>query len=142
MVLVGLGAILQGSVYRLGTLGHMGPGYFPIALGAALSLVGISMIAAADAETISNTEIKPGNTAPVPEWRGWGCISLALLLFVLLGRFGGLLPATLAIVFVSALGDRRNSLKDAMVLALAVLMVCIVVFWWALQMQFPLFNWG
>jgi uncharacterized membrane protein YwzB len=28
------------------------------------------------------------------------------------------------------------------VLALATVVICIVVFWWALQMNFALFGWG
>ena len=32
MVLIGLGAIYGGSDYHIGTLSHMGPGFFPAAL--------------------------------------------------------------------------------------------------------------
>jgi hypothetical protein len=61
---------------------------------------------------------------------------------VLVGKFGGLLPATFAIVFIAALGDRDNSIQSAAVLASAMCAICIVVFWWALQLQLPLFQWG
>ncbi|MEJ0045599.1 MAG: hypothetical protein WDN04_05275 [Rhodospirillales bacterium] len=43
-----------------------------------------------------------------PEWRGWICIVASVLAFVVLGKYGGLLPATFAIVFIAALGDRDN----------------------------------
>jgi len=41
---------------------------------------------------------------PKPEWRAWLCILAGPILFIILGSLGGLLPATFACVFVSALG--------------------------------------
>jgi hypothetical protein len=49
-------------------------------------------------------------------------------------------PATFAIVFISALGDKMNTLKSAAILGAGVVVVAVVVFWWALQMQIPLFG--
>jgi hypothetical protein len=136
MVLIGLGALVQGSSYSFGSLARVGPGFFPVALGSLLGLLGLGMIATADKAARQTGE---GHAA---EWRGWGCIALSLVLFVTLGTYGGLLPATFAVVFVSALGDRRNSIKDALILACAIMVVSVAVFWWALQVQFPLFRWG
>ena len=62
--------------------------------------------------------------------------------FLLLGEYGGLLPATFAIVFISALVDRDNTLREAFLLALAMMVIAVVVFWWALSLQLPLFQWG
>jgi len=45
-------------------------------------------------------------------------------------------------VFISALGDRDNTWKKALLLSLAIVVVAVVVFWWALQIQLPLFRWG
>ncbi|MFP3711527.1 tripartite tricarboxylate transporter TctB family protein, partial [Paraburkholderia sp. SIMBA_009] len=47
-----------------------------------------------------------------------------------------------AIVFISALGDRKNTVKQAFVLSLGMSVIAVVVFWWALQLQLPLFRWG
>jgi high-affinity Fe2+/Pb2+ permease len=62
--------------------------------------------------------------------------------FIVLGEYGGLVPATFAIVFISALGDRNNSLKQAFWLSAGMVVIAVVIFWWALQMQFDLFRWG
>ena len=62
--------------------------------------------------------------------------------FIVLGKYGGLLPATFAITFISALGDRQNTIVKALILSLAMVAIALVVFWWALQMQFPLIRWG
>jgi hypothetical protein len=47
MMAIGLGAIIEGRQYPLGTLSRMGPGFFPVALGAILALVGLAIIATA-----------------------------------------------------------------------------------------------
>ena len=74
--------------------------------------------------------------------RSWLCICTGIVAFIVIGEYGGLLPATFAIVFISALGDRQNSLLTAVLLALFMTLICFVVFWWLLQVQFPLFRWG
>ncbi len=83
-----------------------------------------------------------GHGAGLPDLRGCACIILGVLAFLLLGKYGGLIPATFAIVFISALGDRSNTVKQAAILALAMCVIATVVFWWALQLQLPLFAWG
>lgn len=137
MAAIGLAAAIQGSSYQLGTLERMGPGFFPTALGVILAAVGVAIaVSARFTRYEGELEVVP------PEWRGWLCIIGALVAFVVFGKYGGLLPATFAIVFISALGDRQNTFTGAVVLGLASVVVAIVVFWWALQMQFPLFQWG
>src|ERR1700676_3545305 len=109
MFLLGLGAILQGRTYPVGTLSRMGPGFFPVALGVILALVGAA-IALRARFLKGETEEK----VLAPEWRGWFCICLSIVAFVVLGKYGGLLPATFAIVFISALGERENTVKNAL----------------------------
>jgi hypothetical protein len=141
MFIIGLAAALESVHYRLGTLSRMGPGFFPGSVGVLLALTGIAIFATAkDDAGPSETQSKKEHRRP--EWRGWFLISLSILSFIVLGTWGGLLPATFAIVFISALADRNNTWKDALLLSIAVQVVCIVVFWWLLQVQFPLFRWG
>jgi len=137
MFLLGVGAVYKGLSYKVGTLSRMGPGYFPVAVGVVLALMGVLIALGAR----SNASAKPEEYKP-PEWRGWICIVLSIIAFLVVGRYGGLLPATFAVVFISALGDRENNLKQALFLSLAMAGVAAVVFWWALSMQFPLFRWG
>jgi len=137
MLLIGLGAVVQGTRYGVGTLTRMQSGFFPVALGCVLAFLGLVMAAGARkhaAET--QEEVLP------PEWRGWICITLGILAFLGLGRFGGLVPATFAIVFISALGDRDNTVRSALFLAIAICVISVVLFWWALKLPFPLFSWG
>jgi hypothetical protein len=137
MMLLGLGAVLQGMTYQVGTLSRMGPGFFPVALGGLLALTGaLIALTAKGAVPEADEKVLP------PEWRGWICISLSIVAFVVLGTYGGLLPATFAVVFIAAMGDRQNTVKSALLLSLSMVVVAVVVFWWALQIQFPLFRWG
>lgn len=137
MIALGMAAALQGSSYRIGTLSRMGPGFFPVALGVILALAGLVIAIAARFER----DAADAQSLPA-EWRAWFCICAGIVVFVVLGKYGGLIPATFAIVFVSSLGDRDNGPRAAALLALACVVVAVVVFRFALQLQFPLFQWG
>ena len=137
VILIGIGAIAIGRTYQIGKLSHMGPGFFPVALGCILVLAGAAIAVTA---TLPH-EPSEDETLP-PEWRGWFCIIASLIAFVVIGQYGGLVPATFAITFISALGDRSNSLLNALLLSLGVLAMCLLVFVWGLGIQFPLLTWG
>jgi uncharacterized membrane protein YfcA len=135
MIVLGLGAIAQASTYTLGSLARM----VPAILGALLVMLGliIAKMAASPATAEEDAE-----EVPPPEWRGWGCIIGGLLAFILVGKFGGLVPATFVLVFISAMGDRQHTWRTAALLAVGVTILGVAVFSWALQLQFPLFRWG
>ncbi len=133
MLAVGLTTVWQASAYPQGTLRRMGPGFFPLGLGVILAAIGGMIVLTA----------KRGDAAPaVAEWRGWVCICGGIAAFAVLGRFGGLMPATFAVVFIAALGDRENSVAVAAALAAVMTAVCVAVFWWLLQVPLPLLQWG
>jgi len=142
MVLIGLAAIYGGTDYHIGTLSHMGPGFFPAALGGLLALTGVLIALSARSDAPAAPAPAEGHPTGMPDIRGSVCILLGILAFLLLGHYGGLLPATFAIVFISALGDRNNTIKQALLLSIAMTVIAVVVFWWALQLQLPLFRWG
>ena len=137
LLVLGVWAAAQGSAYQVGTLHNMGPGFFPLSLGVVLALLGAIMIGSGVARPASDAVPRRR-----PEWRGWACLCAAIGAFMLLGRYGGLLPATFTLVFIAARGDRRNTLRDALMLGVAAGAVATGVFWYALQVQFPLLSWG
>jgi hypothetical protein len=140
MIVLGLCAVATARSYRLGELRNMGPGFFPTILGVLLILLGAAIIFVA---WRARTKAQPAAAQRgKPEWRGWIAIISSVLAFIALGRFGGLLPASFAISFLSALGDRDNRWREAFLLALAVSAVSALIFWWALRLQFPLFGWN
>ena len=133
MILLGIGAVRAGLGYGMGSLTDMGPGYMPVALGVLCIVLGLVLAITAE---------RSQELAGKPELRGWVCILAGIFAFVALGRYGGLVPASFASVFVSALGDRRNSLRDAVVLASAVAVAGVLIFRFGLHVQMPLFAWG
>ncbi|CAB3699694.1 MAG: tripartite tricarboxylate transporter TctB family protein [Achromobacter sp.] len=139
MIVLGLGAIAQASTYNIGSLARMGPGMFPAILGVLLVLLGLIIARTAYSPVITEEDAEE---IPPPEWRGWGCIIGGLMAFILLGKYGGLVPATFALVFISAMGDRQHTPRSAALLAVGVTILGVAVFSWALQLQFPLFRWG
>jgi sulfite exporter TauE/SafE len=143
MILIGLGAAFEGKSYDVGSLTQMGPGFFPVVLGVLLVVLGIAIAATARRPAVSSSileEVKQEDTKL--DVRGGVCIISSIIAFVVLGKWGGLIPASFAITFISALGDKENSWLGAIALASLMTVLCVVIFWWALKLQFPLFTWG
>lgn len=138
MMLIGLVAIMEGRNYNLGTLRQMGPGFFPIALGVLLVFLGILIVATSAA---SNPADDP-TVARAPEWRGWFCILAGPVLFIVFGKYGGMIPAIFVCVFVSALGDRTATLKTSAILAAAVTVFGVLLFSYLLKVPMPLWKLG
>lgn len=140
-ILVGLAGVAftaQSARYRIGTLVHMGPGYYPAVLGVIFSLLGAALAIQA---YLRAPTVPTANTRP-PQWRAWFLICGSIVLFIVLADRLGLAAAAFGIVFTSAFADHQNTWKSALVLALAMVVVSAVIFWWALQLQLPLFDWG
>lgn len=150
LIAMGLGIMNAGYSYELGTLRHMGPGLVPFALGAMLSLVGLLIGATTGggdrARRLPGHEVGHGaghgEAQTDADWRGWLCILGGVVSFVLLGHFGGLVPASFAAVFLSALGDREATLRESAGLAAATTAAGVAIFHYGLHLQLPLFRWG
>ncbi|MGI4811870.1 MAG: tripartite tricarboxylate transporter TctB family protein [Janthinobacterium lividum] len=150
MMLIGTFAWVQGAQYDIGSVRNMGPGFFPVALGVLLVLTGLAIVASPALARLQNptaaepvtdgVDAEPPGLAP--EWRGWICIMASLLAFIVLASHGGLLPATFVSVWIAAIGDRDNTLLRATILAALISIICVVVFWWGLKVQCPLFDWS
>ena len=83
MILLGLGAALEGQNYNIGTMRQMGPGFMPVALGVVLVLIGITIAGASLAGVADDGE----SALPAqPDWRGWLCIIAGPLLFIIFGK--------------------------------------------------------
>jgi hypothetical protein len=136
MVLLGIGTFLQAQSYKLGTLTHMGPGFFPSILGVVLTGIGVLIAGSAAASHDEDAPVLP----PHPEWRGWGCIIAGPLLFILFGHYGGLIPATFFCVFVSSLGDRTATLRGSLILATGITVFGALLFSFVLKVPFPLLR--
>lgn len=137
MMLIGVGTVAGSLNYDIRTLARMGPGYFPLLLGVALVIVGALILASPSVDPEDGLSPKGE-----PEYRAWGFVIASVVLFIVLGKYGGLVPATFVLVFVSALGDRSNTVVSAAALAAGITAMAVGIFHFGLQMQFPLFTWG
>lgn len=136
MMIVGLAVALEARRYGWGSWERVGPGLFPSLLGGLLAFVGMLICLVPDDEEHHELD----GHAP-PDWRGWSCIIVGLLTFILLGESVGLGPATFGCVFISSLGDRSASLRSAAVAALVATAIAGIFFSWLLNFQLPFIHW-
>jgi putative tricarboxylic transport membrane protein len=137
MILFGAITAHDGTTYPIGTLRQMGPGFFPVSLGILLILLGL--IIAATAMNAAGEDRSPVDLRA--QLRGWLCIIAGPVLFIVLGQIGGLLPAAFSCVFVSALGDRDNGIKNSAVLAAGITVFGILLFSYLLKIPMPILTW-
>lgn len=133
---IGLAAILGSGSYGIGTLSRMGTGYFPRLLGILMVMASILMLVGPKGDEVKLQGCCKGR------WRAWSCTVLGMLIFVLVGQYGGFVPAVFALIFISAFGDHNNTAKENFILAICVTIATVGIFHYGLQLQFPLFVWG
>jgi hypothetical protein len=130
-------AIFEGRTHEIGSLTHMGPGFFPILLGSAMMFVGLLIVgSAAWSPSVDHVPFLPAG----PQWRGWACIIAGPILFIALAEHAGLAPAALACVFVSAFGDRTATLKTTFFLAIGVTAFGVILFHYLLSVPLPVLR--
>jgi hypothetical protein len=129
-IAIGVLAVAVARGYPFGTAMRMGSGYFPTVLGGILILLGVWVMVRG---LRSGEKLKSG-------W-GWKPLALIVLSIVLFGfvmpRFG-LIPALVAVLFVSALGGREFRLKEVLVLTAVLCVFAAVVLLYVLKMPYPL----
>jgi uncharacterized membrane protein YhdT len=137
MLLLGVGAAVTGSGYKFGSLARMGPGFMPVVLGVVLALLGLLIAGTA----LLSSEAGDKKFLPDhPQWFGWLCIIGGPILFIILGQYGGMIPAVFACVFVCALGDNTATVKSSAILAAGITVFGVVLFHYLLNIPFPLLR--
>jgi hypothetical protein len=140
MILIGLGIAIKGTSYRAGTLMHMGPGFLPTALGVILVLIGIAIAAAGLTPAAPGSEEDEGILPANPQWWAWFCILMSPVVFIILGRYFGMLPGTFGCVFVAALGDKDKTWLGTVILATIVTVFGVALFSYFLQVPMPVLT--
>lgn len=133
-VLVGIVTLWEANSYSIGTLGEMGPGFYPAVLGTLLAAIGCA-IAWSGAETVADD---PLHAFPAgPEWRGRICIVAAIVVFIAASTRLGMVITTFAAVFIAALGDRLSTWRASLVLASGLSVFGAVLFHTLLGVALP-----
>lgn len=89
--------------YQIGTASRMGPGYFPMVLGGFLFFLGL-LVSLKSLLFVSSEE--DGGKFGKFDWYSFFVILGSVVIFALLLRPGGLIPATAAMIFLSSFANR------------------------------------
>jgi hypothetical protein len=134
-VAFGLAFAITSLSYELGTPLRMGPGYFPLALGGLLVLLGLLIVG----KGFISSSGAEGRFGSVP-WRGLILLVVAVLFFGLTVRGLGLVPTTAVTALLTALASYRTGILAAMAIAAGLTVLCVLIFVLALQLRLPLFG--
>ena len=131
-LLIGLAAIVVARDYPFGTAMRMGSGYFPTVLGGILVFFGVFLIVRGARSRDQAPQITWG-------WRPLACVVLSMVLFGFLLPRAGLVPALVALFFISAAGGRDFRVREVLVLSVVMTAFAAVVFVYVLKLPFQLF---
>jgi len=134
MMLIGIGATAMwiSRNYPFGTTQRMGPGYFPTVLGAILILFGICVMVKG---LRSNQKIQA-------KWSPLALIllTLSVVLFGVLMKYAGFIPALMVLIFGSAAAGRGFRFIEVLLLTAALTGLSVAVFIWGLGLPYPLIK--
>jgi hypothetical protein len=115
--------------YQMGTAVRMGPAYFPTMLGGLLAVLG--------AIVFLGSLVVEGPPVPAFAFRPLILISVGCVLYGYLMKPLGLVGATAALVYVSALGGHEFNWKEATILYVILILFSYLVFVKGLTLPFP-----
>jgi hypothetical protein len=136
LAMMGIGAFMGWYAYNqydIGQLNRMGPGFFPVGLGALLAVVGFLIALPA--------LFRPGSPIKL-EGRTLLMVSISIIVFSFLLKSLGIIFATLAAVLISSLADRELSWKARFLVAIGVAVITWAVFILGLSMVLPVWPWS
>jgi hypothetical protein len=130
---LGIFAAIYAQKYEFGDLNRMGPGYFPVALGVVLALLGLLIAIPAF--------MRQGEPIVV-KWKTFALVLGSIAAFALTLKVLGLILATALSVMISSLADNETRWKGRILLAIGVAAVTYLVFGFALGMVLPAWPWS
>jgi len=127
----GLFFIVNGLNYSMGSPTRMGPGFYPVLLGAIAVILALILLVPA--------LTREGHLEPIA-WRPFLAVSVAIAAFALTLRTLGVGPAIFATVVVSAFADRTARPLSTIFVAVAIVAGTWLVFIKGLGIPLPLFR--
>lgn len=134
LLFIGLGLffVIQSLSLELGTAFRMGPGYFPLVLAGVLTLLGVVILV----QSVKVTREVIGVIA----WRGMLFILPAPIVFGLLVRGAGFVPALFVAAFIASFASERLRVPAALALATGITFFSVLVFSYGLGLPFERFG--
>ncbi len=129
--------IREGLVHEIGMMARIGPGFFPLMLGAILACLGVAVLFVPEtrAQTLSDMTAEIVKTA-----RPLFFVSAGVAAFALLIDRSGLVPATFASVVLGSYGNRSARLVPVLLLGIGLAALAALVFRFGLGMHMPLLR--
>jgi hypothetical protein len=126
---IATGALYVNQNYELGTASRMGPGYMPMLVFGLVGLFGIGMLI---------TGFRGGHD-PLERWawREMGLVLSAMTAFSALLETLGLGLCVIISVMISSFADRTQTLKGALGLTAALVLLCWLIFIVGLKIGVP-----
>jgi|SRR5690554_281636 len=118
--------------YDVGSLGFMGPGYFPIVLGVVVSILGVIIFFSAIYREGDTLSVKVAPTF---------FVILGIVVFGLILDFLGLVVAAFFSAYTSSLADKSLKGKHRLILSLVVSFLAYLIFAFGLGMQLNVWPW-
>ena len=132
-VAVGLAAAAHAMThYAMGSLRNIGPGMFPTGAGVVLAALGVAMLVPA----LGRAGVRPTVEAGVAV-----AVLASVAAFALVLPAFGLVPATVALVVVSRLADRRARPLGTLALAAGLSLLAWAIFVLALGVPLDALRW-
>lgn len=127
----GLYVLGLGLTYDIGTLARLGPGLFPVMIGAAIVVLGLALLVAAPGMERMSLQIN---------WRAFGMLTLAVVIFPLVAMHFGFLPAAAATIMLSLGAEPRLRLVTMLAMIVILPLVTYLIFVTGLQVPIGAFD--
>ncbi|ABL71304.1 tripartite tricarboxylate transporter TctB family protein [Paracoccus denitrificans] len=132
LMIGGYAALHSLAELSTGTVGRMGPGMFPTIIGVFIAVMGLLIMVPAFFRSGQPISFDLRSTA---------MILLSILVFGLMIRPFGLVPAVIAQTVVASLADGKRSWREIAMLCLLLCTLATLIFKLGFGLQVPIANW-
>ena len=129
-VAIGVGTIILGSRYTLGSAARMGPGYFP-------RILGILLIVLAAVLALRGTRTS-GPPLPRFHWRPLVVVLGSVVLFGAIVNWMGVALSTVILIVAASAASREFRPREALIAGVLLATLAVGVFVIGLQLQLPI----
>jgi uncharacterized membrane protein len=131
-IAIGAGAMFSARNYPFGTSLRIGPGYYPIILSGILIAFGLYVML----RGLRKNEKIQGNWSI----RALIVLPFSMVLFGILMKLAGFIPALIALCFVSAASGREFKFTEVLLLTIFLGALSVTLFVWGLGLPYPLIR--
>ena len=132
LIILGLGAVIYAQRYEFGDLNRMGPGYFPVALGIILTVLGFVIAIPAFFQSGEPIHV---------DWVPLVVVMASLTIFAFTLKTLGIVVATVLATLFSSLAS-EFSWRARILVSLSIAALTYIIFIFGLSMILPVWPWS